>query len=453
MHCEVSVKAEEPTAQTGFLRKVAILSGATALGQVLSFAASPLLTRLFTPTDFGISGTFSVLVGLLQVVASARYENAIPLPRSTREGLRLVLLCLTILLMLVSLTLLVVWLGGQSLWLPQRLESIRPQLVFLPWGILGVGLFVIAEFWAIRQSYFAELSKTRVWQGMASLSVQLACGYGHWGARGLIIAFLVGQSAGGLRLWKLLLRDLKQESERLWDRTELTRLAARYRSFPLVTVWAALGKIAGLYFPMMFFSVHFGQEATGWLALAQRILGLPLILVGEAVSRAYLSAAARLRGGRQHQDHERLFWKVVLGQTALGLLVLLPGLLLAPWAFSFFFGSVWRQAGVFALYSGLGLLAQLIVTPVHCQLDVAERQKLSLLGECFRWFCLLAGAALVIKRDLNATQCAFVLGLGSALAQGFIFCLCWWSLKADRVPAMMTATSPELERAPSTVQS
>jgi O-antigen/teichoic acid export membrane protein len=423
--------SEEPgsASKRSFLQKVAVLSGATALGQLLSFAASPVTTRLFTPTDFGVSGTFAVIVGLFQVAASGRYENAIPLPRVSRDGLQLVKLCLVILFCWVILAFVVVLLWGHSMWLPRRLEALRSELIFLPLGFLGLGLFTIAEFWAIRQSYFGELSKTKLWQGAASVSVQLLTGIRHWGGRGLIVAFVVGQSAGGLRLWRLLWRDLHNSSQE--DSSSIPEMARRYRNFPLVTIWAAAAKILGQYFPILFFSIHFGQEATGWLTLAQRILALPLILVGESVSRAYLSAAARLRSTARTREHQQLFFRVVRAQIGLALFILAPGLLLAPWGFEFFFGPAWKQAGVFALCSGPGLAAQLIVTPVHCQLDVAERQKLNLLGEMARWLCLGGAAGWTLRADLDAAHCAFAFGLANGLALSVIFALCCWSLKSD----------------------
>lgn len=431
MQSEDSSDDKQIESAPGFLRKVMLLSGATAVGQLLNFLAAPVVTRLFTPADFGVAGTFAALVGLFQVVASARYENAIPLPHSRGEGLRLVSLCVAILTVLCFFSLAVIGLWGGTLWLPTRLEGLRSHLILLPFGFLGLGLFTIAEFWAIRQSYFGELSKTKIWQGLASLSVQLAAGFRHAGARGLIIAFVVGQSAGGLRLWKLLWRDFRSEPKFSLELGPAAELARRFRNFPLVTTWAALAKISGQYFPLLFFSIYYGQDATGWLALAQRILALPLILVGEAVSRAYLSAAAKLRGQRSNKAQQQLFWKVVKGQILLGVFVLLPGLLAAPWAFEFFFGKVWREAGIYALCSGVGLFGQLVVAPVHCQLDVAERQRLSLLGEVVRWIFLLMAAGWALHYQVSPSRCAFLLGLAGGSAMAFILFLCWWSFKAD----------------------
>ena len=40
-----------------FARSVGILAGGTALGQAITVLAAPVLTRLFTPDDFGVLDT------------------------------------------------------------------------------------------------------------------------------------------------------------------------------------------------------------------------------------------------------------------------------------------------------------------------------------------------------------------------------------------------------------
>jgi O-antigen/teichoic acid export membrane protein len=64
----------------GFARGVAIMTAGTALGQGLVVVLAPLLTRLYTPTDFGVLAVYGSVVSLVAVVASLRYELAIALP-------------------------------------------------------------------------------------------------------------------------------------------------------------------------------------------------------------------------------------------------------------------------------------------------------------------------------------------------------------------------------------
>ena len=63
-----------------FARNVAVLAGGTALGQGLAVLASPLLTRLYTPSGFGVLAAYTSIFSILLVVVALRYELAIPLP-------------------------------------------------------------------------------------------------------------------------------------------------------------------------------------------------------------------------------------------------------------------------------------------------------------------------------------------------------------------------------------
>ena len=56
-------------------------------------AASPLLTRLFSPEDFGIFAVFGISLGLLGGLSCMKYENALPLARDEAEAANIFVLC------------------------------------------------------------------------------------------------------------------------------------------------------------------------------------------------------------------------------------------------------------------------------------------------------------------------------------------------------------------------
>ena len=63
-----------------FARGVVTLASGTAAAQLLTVLALPLITRLYSPADYGTLAVYSSTITLLLVVASLRYEVAIPLP-------------------------------------------------------------------------------------------------------------------------------------------------------------------------------------------------------------------------------------------------------------------------------------------------------------------------------------------------------------------------------------
>jgi O-antigen/teichoic acid export membrane protein len=67
--------------RAGFFRNVAILAGGTAIAQALNVLTAPIITRLYTPNDLGNLSVYISIYSILVVVASWRYETAIPLPK------------------------------------------------------------------------------------------------------------------------------------------------------------------------------------------------------------------------------------------------------------------------------------------------------------------------------------------------------------------------------------
>ena len=102
-----------------FARHVVTLASGTALGQLLLVLALPVLTRLYTPADYGALAVYSSTLTVLLVLASLRFEVAIPLPDDDRAAgslLALSLLALAVVTLVVSC-----WSGWpETRWSPAR---------------------------------------------------------------------------------------------------------------------------------------------------------------------------------------------------------------------------------------------------------------------------------------------------------------------------------------------
>ena len=75
-----------------------LLSG-TALAQLILFAASPVLSRVYEPAAFGQYALLSLGLSLVTVLASGKYEIGVLLPEADEEAFALVVLALLLMLM------------------------------------------------------------------------------------------------------------------------------------------------------------------------------------------------------------------------------------------------------------------------------------------------------------------------------------------------------------------
>ncbi|MGB9859042.1 MAG: lipopolysaccharide biosynthesis protein, partial [Moorellaceae bacterium] len=114
--------------KSSFTRNVAVLTGGTAAGQAMVVLASPILTRLYTPEDFGVLAVYSSVLSIVSVVASLRYELAIPLAEDDETAANLLLLSLTIGVGVSLLTGILTWLLGDQIVTWTNTLALKPYL-------------------------------------------------------------------------------------------------------------------------------------------------------------------------------------------------------------------------------------------------------------------------------------------------------------------------------------
>ncbi|HOY73393.1 MAG TPA: oligosaccharide flippase family protein, partial [Tenuifilaceae bacterium] len=68
------------------LQNASILVSGTILAQAIPILLQPFLRRYFSPHDFGVYSVYSSLIGILLVISSFRYEQAIVLPKRNRDA-------------------------------------------------------------------------------------------------------------------------------------------------------------------------------------------------------------------------------------------------------------------------------------------------------------------------------------------------------------------------------
>src|SRR5476651_1223860 len=85
-------------ARRPFLKNVSIMLTGSGVGQLVSVLLSPILTRLYSPQQFGILSVYTAILVILVVLASLRYELALTLVASEEEAMNLAAVCFCVLM-------------------------------------------------------------------------------------------------------------------------------------------------------------------------------------------------------------------------------------------------------------------------------------------------------------------------------------------------------------------
>lgn len=347
--------------KSSFARSVITLMTGTGLAQILPIALSPILTRLYTPQEFGVFALYGSICAILAVLVTGKYELAIVVPKHDSEAINLVAVTifLSLLISLVLLGIVMVW-GTQIVSMLGHSE-VQPWLYLVPFATLTLGCYFALNYWANRRSRYKSMAISRVVQSGAGCAMQLAAGFSKVGLLGLIL----GQVAGQLMSTLFLAKSLPRNERSLFRRISIKRMfyvARRHIGYPKYMVPGQVMSVGATEMPLLLLTVFFGAGVAGFYSLAQRVMAAPLSLVANAIGDVYRQKAA----GQYASNGECL--DIFLGSlkrlVLLAFLPMLPVLLFGPWLFAFVFGDNWRSAGEIASLLSVLVFFQTLSSPL-----------------------------------------------------------------------------------------
>jgi O-antigen/teichoic acid export membrane protein len=351
-----------------FLADVAFLAGGAAFSQALSVVTSPVLTRLFSPRDYGILAVFSSVLAVLAIVSGGRYEVTIPLPRSDGDAINLLGLCLFVNTLATLGTAALVLVFGSRFAQWTNVPALAGYLWMLPVSVFGSGLYQTLYYWTLRKKNFSAINRTRISQSIGQIAIQIPGGLLHLGATSLLVGTIASQVLGTGSLLKLAHLRLNDFQPRKWF-----HFAKEYRAFPLINSWDALINVLGARIPHLMFAVFASVELAGFYSLTLRVLGLPAILVGQAVSQVFYPSIAQMKeqSGESRRFIEGTATALLLVSFPVFTIVALHG----PFLFAWVFGNSWKASGRFAQYLSPFFIISFVSSPLSTYALVRRKQQ------------------------------------------------------------------------------
>ncbi|MFZ5825019.1 MAG: lipopolysaccharide biosynthesis protein [Bacillota bacterium] len=405
------------------LRSVAVLVGGTVLAQGLVILASPLMTRLYDPQDFGVVTMYGSLLTILTVLVTGRYEMALPLPEDDRSAANLV----GVSLLLLAVTSLASFVGvgvfGEQIAAWLNAPGFQPYLWWLPVSLLGAGIYQVFNYWAIRKKAFGRIARTKMSQSIGQVSVQATLGLLHHGPLGLVLGDVIGRVGGATTFVTQAWREDREILEKVSVR-DMIQVAGRYVRFPLITSWSGLLNSASMQVPILVMGSLFDNAVVGWFGLSYRVLQTPMTFVGQAVSQVFFSHASE---ARRQGNLRRASWEAFRHLVSLGMApIMLIGISAVP-VFGFVFGEGWETAGVYAQWLSPWLFLVFVASPLSSLTLVLEHQQVELAFQG----TILVGRVLAIYAGWRLGSPAISIGLFCAISALLWFIYMLWLVKAS----------------------
>lgn len=400
-----------------FARSVSLLAGGTAIGQGIVIAASPVLTRLYSPDDFGVLAVFVSLLGILSVIASLRYQLAIPLPENDEDGASVTVLGLIIVIGMTLLTAVIVIPLRQPIAEALNTPLLVDYIWLLPLGLLLAGTYEVFNYWAIRKKAFSAIAQTKLTQNLGMVGVQIG-GYAL-GPIALLLGKVIGQAVGILRLAKVIANNRSQFYS--INFSGLVSSLLRYKKFPLISTWSALCSTGGIQLPALLFVIIFGPAAAGLYALTSRVISLPIDILSKSIGDVFYSEAIE---ARQKGELGSLVVDIYSKMVFVSLPIVFVLFFAAPEIFEIVFGESWALSGELASWMTLLMFFQFVTTPPGKVFLILECHVYALL---FQFLFLFITVVSIVVGSIWISDLVTIVAL-LAIGRSLVYCLRFWKI-------------------------
>ncbi len=387
--------------QSRFARDVLALSTGTAIAQAIMIGILPVLTRIYTPEDFGVFTLYVSITSLVSVFASFRYEQMIMLTKSHRAASQLVWLILFISLATAFIAFLIALFFRHPIAHLLGAPEIAPWLFAVPVSLFFLGTYQALRYWKMRLQEFGVVSKGVVGRSASFAAISVSSKYALpvlSKGGGLIIAQIAGNAVNML----VLLFSLCKQERLLFASTTKKRIvvmARRHRDMAttLTASWG-IGLIYGRL-PHFMLSTFFGTAALGFYGVTERIIYAPSQLISQAIGDVYRQRASVLY--RKQGHFGALTLKTVQTTALLAIIPYAIGIKYAPILFTTILGSRWEEAGHFASIMLVSSFFSFVITPIYNAAIITHAKNYLFFSQLFRMLAKISLIPLLLLNILD----------------------------------------------------
>ncbi len=357
-----------------FVSNVITLFSATLLGQIIGVVVSPVLSRLYSPADFGISQLFFSIVSMVAIVACLSYQSAINLPKKDEEAANIVVLCLCVILVTASITTVILWIFSGTIENVLHAPGLTPYLYLIPFAIIANSVAFVLGSWLSRRQQFGTNAQANLSSSITGKATSIGFGFLSPSPFGLILGTIINDAT----IIAVSLRKLLAERTLFREITarKIREMAIRYKKFPQFAAGSALMSMAATQCVPVLLAVSFTPIVVGFYAMTHLVLKLPLKLMANSLTSVFYqkACAEKNRSGSIVYIVKSVHTRLV----SIGMFICLILMIIGPELFVFVLGEQWITSGIYAQILAPWIFVVFISTPISSIFSVFEKQGASL---------------------------------------------------------------------------
>ena len=354
-----------------YFRNILSVSGLTFISQALSLLTTPILTRIFSPEDYGRIAVYTSIIAVMEACASLSYASGIALDKEMKDAKATTRLCVIITCAVGLLGMLVVgavnlFVGGDDL--------LQLFIIVLPIMVIFPDLSAAYEAWLKRCKRYTTIGVLNIVNVVLTFTFSLAMGLMGYKSTGLLIARCVSAILFAAVVYLVVLKgtDYRIYSVAVDD---MKRQALVHKRFPLFQMpFIVMNSFSG-HLPTMIMTANFLPEDIGLYSKATSISSIPSQVIGKAVGSVFYQEGALLDSEEELKKVSLYTFKRLLG---LGSLLAFGLASLGPLLFGFVLGENWYQAGVCSAIIAPMIATVFVNQPLSHLLFIKQKQHMGI---------------------------------------------------------------------------
>lgn len=352
--------------------KGGILGAGACLGPFALLLATPFLTRVYSPADFGYLALFTSVISVLIVVSCLRYEGAIQVVvESNIGGITLVALFSALSVFVAGVLLLY---SGIPQLKFESLHNLGSYVNFLPFVSAAGAILLVVTNITLRQGRYFRNAISRSITTIIFIILALA-----FPVFGLVYSSIAASViTGAIALIYLFLTIKFGAINRAWS------LAKKYREYPLFLAPTSLLDTVTLALPILFMSGSYGMEVVGQYTQIQKFLGAPIILLGVVAAQLFAKRSSELF--RSQLSSKKLLWKTVGLLAIVSFITLITALIFGELICQYILGEAWSVGTLFIVLAIAPCLVRSVISPVSFVFLAYQKIKYLVLWQTMYFF-------------------------------------------------------------------
>jgi O-antigen/teichoic acid export membrane protein len=354
-----------------FIKNIFILATGTASVQVLNFALTPIITRLYSAEAFGALGLFSSIIGLVVVISALSYPIAIVFVKDEFQYKNLVSISLKLTLTIgVFLSFILILLTNNfTFYFNDIIWYIC--IAFFPASVATIYSQIL-----LRQKEFRIIAYIGFAAALAVAVSKLLTGVFHPTSTALILSAILGFTLSAVIMHLSIFGISLPLKKIMLSATEIS-VMKEFKQFPLYRLPHSFNAALAQLVPIVLLTTHFGVREAGYFVLTRTVLMVPVTLLGKAV---YDVAYPKLSADFGVKPITRF---LLYTTTSLIVISLFPLTVIVIWGqelFSWVFGEGWSRAGLYASCMSLWYVFNIANRPSVAAISILGLDKFLLIN-------------------------------------------------------------------------